>query len=217
MVSIPNFHYKTDKTANIAICVPVRDQVTAVFTYSLAMLMKKCGEMGQSVSLHMNIGSEVAMQRQQLVDEVLSQTKCTHIMWIDSDMKFPTETISMLLSAKKPIVGANYSTRVKPHKPIAFKKESNLDVRVYTGTGLEEVFALGSGLMLVERGVYESMKKPYYGVEWNESFTNLVGEDIYFCKKAATYGHKTYVHHELSDRVSHIGTRAYTIKGDCYD
>jgi hypothetical protein len=42
MVSIPNFHYKTDKTANIAICVPVRDQVTAVFTYSLAMLMKKC-------------------------------------------------------------------------------------------------------------------------------------------------------------------------------
>ena len=78
----------------------MRDTVTAVFAHSLAMLMKKCGETGLATTLHFNMGSEVAMQRQQLVDQAL-ETSCTHIMWIDSDMKFPVDTLNILLSHKK--------------------------------------------------------------------------------------------------------------------
>ena len=100
MVSIPKFIQKPDPTSNVAICVPVRDHVTSTFTYSLAMLMKKCGEQGQKVSLHMVMGSEVAMQRQQLVDEVLD-TNATHLFWVDSDMKFPPDALFTLLSHKK--------------------------------------------------------------------------------------------------------------------
>ena len=100
MVSIPKFIQKPDPTSNVAICVPVRDTVTSAFTYSLSMLMKKCGENGQKVSLHMIMGSEVAMQRQQLVDQALD-TSCTHIMWIDSDMKYHPDTLKILISYKK--------------------------------------------------------------------------------------------------------------------
>jgi hypothetical protein len=96
MVSVPNYFHKNNNTANVAICVPVRDNVTAVFAYSLAMLQKKCGETGLSTSLHFNMGSEVAMQRQQLVTEAL-ETNCTHIMWIDADMQFPVDTLNILL------------------------------------------------------------------------------------------------------------------------
>lgn len=216
MVSIPKFTEKPAIIANVAICVPVRDYVTSTFAYSLSMLMKKCGEKEQKVSLHMVMGSEVAMQRQQLVDEVL-ETKATHIFWIDSDMKFPADSLFSLLSHNKSIVGANYSTRVKPHRPVAFKSETNLDKRLFSGKGLEEVFALGSGMLLVNRCVYEDMKKPYYSIEWNDDYTNLMGEDLYFCKKAAEHKHTTYVDHDLSQRIAHIGTREYTIKGDCYD
>lgn len=216
MVSIPDYQFKTDKTANIAICVPVRDHVTAVFAYSLAMLQKRCGETGQRTSLHMVMGSEVAMQRQQLVDEALATT-CTHILWIDSDMKFPSDTLAQLLSAQKSIVAGNYSTRVAPHRPVAFKNANNLDSRSYTGSGLEKVYAVGSGLMLVKREVYEKIPRPHYSVTWNEDYTNLVGEDVYFCDKAAQYGYQVYIDHKLSLQLAHIGTRAYTIKGDCYD
>jgi hypothetical protein len=216
MVSIPKFIQKPDLTSNVAICVPVRDLVTSTFSYSLAMLMKKCGERGQKVSLHMVMGSEVAMQRQQLVDEVL-ETSATHIFWVDSDMKFPPDTLFSLLSHKKDIVGANYSTRVKPHRPVAFKNESNLDKRVFGGTGVEEVFALGSGLLLVNKCVYENILRPHYSVEWNDDYTNLMGEDIYFCKKASMHGYTSHVDNALSDRVAHIGMKEYTIKGDCYD
>ena len=216
MVSIPDYQFKTDKTARIAICVPVRDHVTAVFSYSLAMLLKKCGETGLKTSLHMVMGSEVAMQRQQLVDEAL-ETNCTHLLWIDSDMKFPSDTIVSLLNADKDIVAGNYSTRVEPHRPVAFKSADNLDSRVFGGSGLEKVFAVGSGMMLVKRSVYENIPKPHYSVTWNEDYTNLVGEDVYFCSKANDHGYEVYVDHDLSKNLAHVGTRAYTIKGDCYD
>jgi len=216
MVSIPNHYYKTDKSANVAICVPVRDTVTAVFAHSLAMLMKKCGETGLATTLHFNMGSEVAMQRQQLVDQAL-ETSCTHIMWIDSDMKFPVDTLNILLSRKKDIVAGNYSTRVPPYRPVAFASEGNLDQRIFSGTGLEEAFAIGSGMMLVHRRVYENMSRPYYKIEYSEDFSSLVGEDIYFCKKAKEHGYSVFVDHAISDKIAHIGTRAFTVKEDCND
>lgn len=214
MVEVPYFNHKTDKTANIAICVPVRDSVTSVFAFCLAQLMKKCGEAGQRVQLFMVNGSEVAMQRQQLVDEAL-ESSCTHILWIDSDMRFPADTIQRLLSHKKDIVGANYSTRVKPHRPVAFKSKENLDKRVFLGEGLEQVFAVGSGLLLVNRTVYENMSKPHYSVEWNENYTNLVGEDIYFCNKANDCNYKVFIDNDLSKIISHVGVQEFTIKGNC--
>ena len=216
MVSHTNFHHKTNNSANVAICVPVQNQVTAVFAYSLAMLQKKCGETGLATSLHFNMGSEVAMQRQQLVDQAL-ETDCTHLMWIDADMQFPVDTLNILLSADKDIIAGNYSTRVPPHRPVAFKSKNDLDSRVFTGKGIEPVWAVGSGMMLVKREVYDNITRPHYKIEYNESYTSLVGEDIYFCNLASENGYEVNISHDLSDRIAHIGTRAFTVKGDCND
>jgi hypothetical protein len=216
VVSIPKYHYKDVKGSRVAICVPVRDYVTAAFSYSLANLMRKCGETEQKVSLHMVMGSEVAMQRQQLVDEAL-ETDCTHILWLDSDMNFPVNVLHGLLSHNLDIVACNYSTRVAPHRPVAFKTSSDLDIRVFDGTGLEEIYAVGMGCMLVKRSVYETISRPYYSVNWNDDYTSLVGEDIYFCNKIKEHGYKIFLEHDLSKKIAHVGTRAYTIKGDCND
>jgi hypothetical protein len=216
MVSVPNYFHKTDNSANVAICVPVRDNVTAVFAYSLAMLQKKCGETGLKTSLHFNVGSEVAMQRQQLVTEAL-ETDCTHIMWIDADMQFPIDTLNILLAADKDIIAGNYSTRVPPHRPVAFKSKLNMDDRVLSGSGIEKVWAVGSGMMLVKREIYENISLPHYKIEYNENYTSLVGEDIYFCNLVNENGYEVHISHELSDRIAHIGTRAFTVKGDCND
>lgn len=216
MVSMPRFHYSGNKNARVAICVPVRDQVTAAFAQSLALLMKKCGETNQSVSLHMVMGSEVAMQRQELVDEALA-TDATHILWLDSDMHFPSNLLQGLLTHARDIIACNYSTRVKPHRPVAFKSEHDLDVRVHSGTGIEKIFAVGMGCMLVKREVFQSMARPHFSVTWNSDYTNLVGEDVYFCTKAQQQGYDIWLENDLSEHIAHVGTRAYTIKGDCND
>ena len=214
MVSIPNYLYRADKNARVAICVPVRDYVTAAFSFSLAMLLKKCGETARKTSLHMVMGSEIASQRQQLATEALS-TECTHILWLDSDMRFPNITLEALLSHDKDIVACNYSTRVEPHMPVAFASKHDMGERLSADVGLNKVAAVGMGCMLVKRNVFESMTLPYFGVEWNQDYTSLIGEDLYFANKADLAGYDIWIDSDLSNRIAHIGTRAYTLEGDC--
>lgn len=214
MVSIPNYLYRADKNARVAICVPVRDYVTAAFSFSLAMLLKKCGETDRKTTLHMVMGSEIASQRQQLATEALS-TECTHILWLDSDMRFPNITLEALISHDKDIVACNYSTRVEPHMPVAFTSKQDMGERLGAGVGLNKVAAVGMGCMLVKRNVFESMSLPYFGVEWNQDYTSLIGEDLYFANKADLAGYDIWIDSDLSNRIAHIGTRAYTLEGDC--
>lgn len=212
MVSVPNFYHKVDtKNVRIAICVPVRDNVTAAFSYSLAMLMKKCGEADLKVSLHYNIGSEVAMQRQQLVEEALERDP-THILWLDSDMRFPSDIINTLLAHNKEVVACNYSTRVEPQVPVAFLSEGDLDDRLNKSKGKSSVFAVGLGCMLVNTKVFKDINKPYFAVEWNDDVTDLVGEDLYFCRKLAESGYEILIDNDASNKIAHIGTKAYKLE-----
>ena len=210
MVNVPNFYHKVDKSAKIAICVPVRDNVTAAFSYSLAMLMKKCGEANLKVSLHYVIGSEVAMQRQQLVLQVLADNP-THIFWLDADMKFPPHTLNQLLSHNKDVIGCNYSTRVEPHVPVAFVSDGDLEKRLTDTTGISDVFAVGLGCLLVNTDVIKNIESPYFSVEWNDDYTNLMGEDIYFCKKIREAGYDILIDNDLSQQIAHVGTKNYKL------
>jgi hypothetical protein len=214
MVTVPSYLSKADKKASVAICVPVRDYVTAAFSYSLAMLLKKCGETGRKTTLHMVMGSEISSQRQQLALQAL-QSGCDYVLWIDSDMKFPVDVIETLLGHKKDIVACNYSTRVHPHLPVAFLSDIDMDARLTETTGLSEVYAVGLGCMMVKADVFKNLDLPYFGVNWNKDYTSLEGEDLYFCKKAKSAGYNIYIDNILSQRIAHIGTREYTIKGDC--
>lgn len=215
MVTVPKFHYEKVPNTKVIIATPVRDYVTSAYTFSIANLMKKCGQDGQHIELRMLQGSEVAMQRQQLAVDALAETDFTHILWIDSDMRFPSNLLQALLSHKKDIIACNYSTRVPPHKPVAFKDVYNLDKRVYDGTGLEMVEAVGMGAMLVKREVFEKLEKPFFSVKWLDDYTSLMGEDIYFCFKAREAGFDIWLEQDISKQVAHVGTRAYTIQGDC--
>jgi len=216
MVSIPKFHYKTNTDARVAICVPVRDFVTIMFANSLSNLTYKCGQAGQKITVNMVMGSEVTMQRQELVEQALD-TDCTHLLWIDSDISFPTYTLNALLSHDKDIIACNYSTRVPPHRPVAFRSEYDLDSRVYDGTGIQKIWAVGMGCMLVKREVYENIPAPHFRISWDEVNDSLMGEDIYFCTKAREAGYDVWLENDLSKNIAHIGTKSYTIKGDCND
>ena len=216
MVSIPKFHYKADTTAKVAICTPVRDFTTVLFTNSLANLTYKAGQAGQNVTINMIMGSEVTMQRQHLVDQAL-ETDCTHILWLDSDMSFPSNTLNALLSHDKDIIACNYSTRVPPHRPVAFRSKNDLDSRVYTGTGIQKIWAIGLGCMLVKREVFETLEKPYFKISWDDQHDSLMGEDIYFCTRANEAGYEIWLENDLSKNIAHVGTKSYTIKGDCND
>jgi hypothetical protein len=197
----------------VAICVPSRDMVHTVFAFGLAELMAYNTQKGINTSVHFNMGTLVVNQRETLVQQAL-EVGATHIMWIDSDMKFPKDVIEKLLLHNKPVVAGNYATRRSPYKTVAFKKI--LDWRSYLvhnkdDKGLTEVEGIGMGMMLERTDVYKLLPKPWFSLEYQAKSNDHMGEDMYHCRALKTQGYTVYVDHEISKKLGHIGSFAYTV------
>jgi hypothetical protein len=75
--------------------------------------------------------------------------------------------------------------------------------------GLERVTAIGCGVMLVKRKVFEETPKPwFYFYELPGGKT--LGEDVHFCIAAHDAGFETWVDHTLSQEIGHIGQYTYS-------
>ena len=232
MVSVPSAYVNNDGY-RIAICVPVMDQCSTLFTRSLANLMHKCGQDKKPVTLHMSYGSNVVSQRDALAREALA-TQADFLMWFDSDMHFPSDTIDRLLNRKAKLVGVPYATRVRPIRSTAFKSTMDYDARLNKSVdgGLEKVAALGFGCVLVHREVFETMEAkeykskfdvvnavvmdkkepPWFGVKFDDESKSVLGEDIYFFEKASDAGFQPYADFELAQNVAHVGSKVYTLE-----
>jgi hypothetical protein len=194
----------------IGICVPARDTVHAGFALCLANLAADLAENKINYEILINLGSVIPQQRNTLVEQALEK-KCTHVLWIDSDMHFPKDILRTLAKHKKSIVAANYSTRIKPQRSVAFIDPNNIDKRLAEKTGLHQVWAVGMGCMLVDIQVYSMIGKPWYNYIYNNDTKDLSGEDIFFCKNANDAGYEVFVDADVSNNVAHYGTKAYLI------
>lgn len=213
MVSVPSAYANNDRQ-RIAVCVPVMDQCSTLFTRSLANMMHKAGTDRKPVSLHMNYGSNIVSQRYELAKEALA-TRADFLLWLDSDMHFPSDLIDKLLNRKAQLVGVPYTTRIRPIRSTAFKSRMDYDARINKGSdpkGIEKVAALGFGCVMIHRSVFEKTEKPWFGLKYEPSSQSIMGEDIYFFEKAADAGFTAYADFELAKLVAHIGSKAYTLE-----
>ena len=199
----------------IAICVPSRDHVHVGFTKCLANLTASLQKDNIDFEILINMGTVIPEQRNTLVEHAL-KIDATHILWLDTDMHFPHQTVQKLLKHNKPIVACAYSTRIKPLKSVAFVDKNNLDLRLKETTGLHQVWAVGMGCMLVDIQVYNMLPQPWHNYNYNKQYNSLTGEDIYFCNLAGDTGYEIYVDADLSNSIGHYGTKAYTL-GETHD
>jgi hypothetical protein len=198
----------------IGVLIPTRDFVNAGFAYDLARLVGfTVGTSHHKVVLYTSSGTLLSAQRQDLAKSAI-EAGCTHTMWLDSDMRFPKDTIIRLLKHDIGIVCANYAKRRFPTEPIAVRKngkdeDSKTIQRVYTedhSTGLVDVDYCGMGVMLVKAEVYKTMEYPWFAIPWVPNAQDYMGEDVWFCRRAAENGTKTYIDQDLSKEVHHIGS-----------
>ena len=130
-------------------------------------------------------------------------------------MRFPKDTLKILMAHDKDIIGVNATTRAEPVNPTARNIHINEDgsvdwVAVYSNakSGIEKVDGIGCGIMLIKQSVIKKMEKPYFYFE--QLLNNkILGEDIYFCIKAKDVGVDTWVDHDLSKQIKHIGQYVY--------
>ncbi len=202
----------------IGICIPSRGDMMIGTAFDLATLCgydsrwRKDGEQ----AIYTVAGTLIFDQRNKLAQAALDQ-ECDYILWIDADMRFPKNTIERLLAHDKDIVGVNATTRTMPVVPTA--KNLKVDVEKRENhwysinskgkTGIEQVTAIGCGVMLVKAKVFKETPKPwFYFYELPGGKT--LGEDVHFCIAAHDAGFETWVDHDLSQEIGHIGQYTYS-------
>jgi hypothetical protein len=194
----------------IAVCTPARDMVHANYTFCLVnMVAYHTINTPDAVALKINQGTLIQNQRADLCLEAMREG-CTHVLFIDSDMTFPQDMVERLMAHDKDIVATNCARRRMPTGPTAQKTlpDGSREL-IYTmpeSTGLEEVESIGMGVMLIKRNVFESLTEPWFETPWRTDKRGYIGEDVFFCRKAAAAGFKIYIDHDVSKEIGHIGT-----------
>lgn len=208
-----------DKTPKILIAVPCMDSVAAQFAQALAMLEKE----GKCL-VSFVIGSLIYNSRNDLVKQAM-KFECSHILWLDSDMVFPPETLTYLYKEMEEtgadLISGLYFRRCPPFSPVAFDtleiKEGKASWTDYTGelSGLHEVGGVGFGCALMKTDMLLEMAATYgdfFGPILN------VGEDLAFCWRARQLGYKILLDCNL--KLGHVGHTVFTqqyyeaLKGD---
>jgi hypothetical protein len=194
----------------IAVCTPARDMVHTMYSYDLVnMVAYHTINTNDAVSLKISQGTLIANQRAELSLDAMAEG-CTHILFIDSDMRFPQDMIERLLKHDLDIVATNCARRRMPTGPTAqLYKENGERELVWTmpeSTGLQEVGSVGMGVMMIKREVFEALAEPWFETPWRMDKRGYIGEDVFFCQKAAAAGFKIWIDHDVSKEIGHIGT-----------
>jgi hypothetical protein len=193
----------------IAVCTPARDMVHTMFTYDLVnMVANHTLNTNDAISLKISQGTLIANQRAELCLDAMRE-KCTHVLFIDSDMRFPHDMIERLLQHDLDIVATNCARRRMPTGPTAqIYKDNGERELVYTmpeSTGLQEVGSVGMGVMLIKANVFAKLAEPWFETPWRHDKRGYIGEDVFFCKKARDAGFKIWIDHDVSKEIGHIG------------
>jgi hypothetical protein len=137
---------------------------------------------------------------------------CSHLIMMDTDMTYPIDVITKLLSHKLPVVGALCYRRYPPFDPLMYRGEINnfFTIEDWVNGDLVEVDATGTGCLLCDMEVYYKIKPPWFEFPNNPdpNISGVVGEDIWFCKKLKDAGYKIFVDTEVS--AGHLSTLEVT-------
>ena len=186
------------------IAVPCMDQVPVPFCYSLAQL-EKIGE----CSLIMKSGALVYMSRDQMAVTAI-QNEFDYVLWLDSDMQFPPDTLKRLMKTMNEndfdILSGLYFRRVPPYTPVLFDKldlsdgKSDWTEFKEIPTEIFECGGIGFGCCLMKTDVFFDVSSRF-----GQMFIPLGGngEDSSFCWRARECEYKIYCDPSLV--LGHVG------------
>ena len=125
--------------------------------------------------------SLITRARNYLVDEFLNRSDCTHMLFIDSDIHFDPKDVIALLALDRDVIGGPYPKKAIKWRSVrkAMEKNPDIDVGVlekvtgdyvfnpvkgtaqFSVTEPLEVLEIGTGYMMIKRGVFPVMEKAY--------------------------------------------------------
>lgn len=153
--------------------------------------------------------ANIAEARNQCVEEMVGDW----ILWWDDDMRADPELLLRLLARREAIVQPVCCRRYPPFETIHMGPPDANDptqhwlLALERGqSGLRPVHAVGAGMTLVRRFVYDRIEKPYY--RNGELSPTGLAEDIGFCRRALAAGFQPFV--DLDNPVEHLNAASFS-------
>lgn len=189
-------------TPFVALGIPSGDMLHTDFAMALAML---CQSPGAPIFLLNARSSLVPLGRNQCV-AAAQIMKATHLLFLDTDMVFPADTLARLLAHDKDIVGATYSQRMPPFHPLCVNENGE---HAHLTRGLARMRLMPTGCLLIRLAVFDALDKPYFRLAVEAE--QLRGEDYHFCESARAAGFEIWCDGDLSKEIGHVGQKIYHI------
>lgn len=196
----------------LSILVPTRDMVHSHFAYCLTQLIKTTTQNGIDTYLFFDSNTILLNQRNNLLKRSL-EIKSDYVLWLDSDMMFPSTTALRLLNHNKEIVACNYMKRTNPQNTVAYKDITDWGsyVPLTPQEELITVQGVGMGCMLMKTSIFEKLDKPFFKFIYKEETDDWHGEDFDILIRLRNLGFEIYIDTLLSLDIKHLGNHAFGV------
>jgi len=217
-----------DPKPSVYIAMPCYDSVKINTMLSVIKLVQQLSKSGIKVGIN-TMKSPLIHQARNYLTSVFLTTEYKYLLFIDADVEFEPESVIRMLVAKKNIICTPYRTKdeelAKHTYTVEFKDPKN--IMILAG-GLVEIEAGPTGLMLIDRKVFEKIIKNHpdlkitnkatpHADKSHEFYYNFfdfsfkdnyaMGEDVSFCRLARGNDFKIYANTE--SRTKHHGSWAW--------
>jgi hypothetical protein len=138
--------------------------------------------------------------------------KCKKVIFIDSDIIWTIEDLEKLLFTPHDFLSGAYRVNRQGDDCISVLSENGSLMNSKEFSSKEQIFesrGTGFGFVSCSYELLESMKYPWFVIENPSDGSTEVGEDIFFCKKAASLGYKIMV--DPTIKVGHIKNIILTV------
>ena len=204
---------------SLFIAMPCYDSVKINTMLSVIKLVQQLGKSGIETGIH-TMKSPLIHQARNYLTSVFLTTQYQYMLFIDSDVEFEPEVVLRMMVVKKPIVCTPYRVKSpeidKQIYTVEFKDPKNILV---LAEGLVEIEAGPTGLMLIDRKVFERIIKNhpelkimnkatpkaekshefYYNFfDFGFSDGYAMGEDVSFCRLARDNDFRIFANIESS-------------------
>lgn len=185
------------------IAIPTMDSVPVPFMQSLLGLCQRLDREGVSYEVAIESGTLIYMARDRLASKAVN-SRFSHVLWLDSDMVFADSIVEDLQFSGKSFVSGIAHGRRSPFLSCLFK---SIDLSSLERWKLEdypkdtfEVAGCGFACVLMDKEILRAVMEKF-----NTAFFPLLsyGEDLSFCKRAASMGYKMFA--EPTVRLGHVG------------
>lgn len=176
------------KQIKVVIGLPASEMMKAKTAHAIGALMLHSAN--KVIDFLLIQSCDIASSRMWLAKQAVEKG-ATHLLFVDSDMLFPSDALDQLLAREKDIIGVEYHKRKFPLETVT----AYMPGVEKSETEPFKVGIAGTGLMLINTDVFKNpdMDPNWFSFGRNAEGKNVIGEDGWFCNTARDAGYDIYV------------------------